>query len=206
MIFRVSRLTGLIFFSFMLGVTGCGVFKSANPGYGKIPLSNATAAEKALEQAFLNSGIPSVNDSAKYGLIIRNDKNGMMASTAAGYLFSKGWNLNVKQSGFPAVSISLDTVSVRIASIKTGKVKSVYRKAEAKISIEIHNSTDSKRVYTGTGTYEDNPPAEWVKSNREDEDFVSYSSGFRKTSSFFVPVLYSITGTVIIWLFYSYRN
>ena len=206
MTFPLYRLITVAILSIPLYLAGCGLIKKSPVSYRQTPFSNITAGEKALKEAFINSGIPAMNSSGEYGLEISRDKNGMIASTAPEYLLDKGWKLNTKKTGIPNVSISLDTVFVRINSVKSGKEKAVLRHSEAKISVVVNNPDGSKAVYSGNGIYEDNPPPEWVKSHRGSEDFVSYSSDFMQMKAFIKPVLYSVTGTAFIWLFYSYRN
>lgn len=186
--------------------SGCGLIKKSPVTYGQTPFSNITTGERALQKAFINSGIPATNSDAEYAFEIKYDKNGMAASTSPEYLLGKGWKINTKKTGIPNVSINLDTVFVRISMVKSGNVKIVLRHSEAKISAVVNNPDSSKAVYTGTGIFEDNPPLEWVKSHRGSEDFVSYSSDFRQIYSFFKPFLYTVTGTAFLWLFYSYRN
>lgn len=206
MIFSLCPRTTIAILSISLCLAGCGIIKKSPVNYRQTPFSNITVGEKALKEAFINSGIPVMSPDEEYALEISRDKKGMAASTAPEYFIGKGWKLNTKKTGIPNISISLDTVFVRISCIRTGKEKKVLRHSEAKIMVVVNNPDSTKAVYSGTGVYEDNPPFEWVKSHPVNDDFVSLSSDFRQMYSFIKPLLYSVTGTAFIWLFYSYRN
>ena len=206
MIFPFCRRTTVAAILISLSFSGCGLIKKSPVTYRQIPVSNTTAGEKAIKEALINSGIQAINSVGEYSLEISRDIKGMALSTGTEFLISKGWKLNTKESGIPNVSISLDTVFVKINSVKSSKEKSISRHSEAKISVVVNHPDRTKSIYIGTGVYEDNPPSEWVRHNRGNEDFVTYSSDFRQMYTAIKPVLYGITGTAFIWLFYSYRN
>jgi hypothetical protein len=206
MTFSLCPRTTVAIFLISLCFAGCGIIKKSPVNHRQTPCSNITAGEKALKEAFINSGIPAMNSAEEYALEISRDKKGMVASIAPEYFIGKGWKLNTKKTGIPNISISLDTVFVRISCIRSGKEKTVLRHSEAKIKIVVNNPDSTKSVYSGVGVYEDNPPFEWVKSHPVNDDFVFLSSGFRQVYTFIKPLLYGVTGTAFIWLFYSYRN
>jgi hypothetical protein len=206
MTFPIYRRTTVAILSISICFAGCGLIKKSPVNYRQAPISNITVGEKALKEAFINSGIPVMNSADEYSLEISRDKKGMTASTALEYFIGRGWKLNTKKTGIPNVSISLDTVFVRISCITSGKGKTVLRHSEAKIKVVVNKPDSTKAVYSGAGIYEDNPPFEWVKSHPGNDDFVSLSSDFRQMYTFIKPLLYSVTGTAFIWLFYSYRN
>jgi hypothetical protein len=167
-----------------------------------LPPSNRQVAENVLFKAVENLGIP---EGKGAGILFSAAGTGaagdILGFIAEEFLLKRGYEVH-ESGNFPEFRFDLDTLYVRLNPGGKGK-KRVERFAEARISAFFQETESSRKVYNGSGIFEDAFPSAMIKHVGRDDRFVIRQ---RTLYSAVKPVFFGLIMTGLVWLLYSYRG
>ena len=202
----VCLFQGLLIF----GLAGCSsVFQGEEQYKSEIPLSNVNVGEIVIELALENAGIPRGHGTE---VVYKVDKAGkasnLLEIIALEFLLKHGYRIVENKQSIPEIRFSLDTLYVNLDIKRTKSLsKIITRNSEARIGAVFQETSGLKKIYRGSGVYNDMFPFQKLDLVGNKEPFVTVLSAqddgiAEKVKPFFL----GITMTALAWLLYSYRG
>lgn len=202
---RLVLLSGLV----CLGLAGCGIKNpSIHSGHGQFPPTNVQVAEKVIEQALENMGIPE-GHGLELLCVVEGDGivSDMVRIVAPEVFLGKDYVIVEKNASVAELRLTVDSLQVTLASEQTVQMgKSIRRFAEARIGAVLLDTAGTRQVYRGKGTFEDSFASDMLQVVNDNDMFVNDLVSNNRLMSKFKPVVIGLVLTVFSWMLYSYRG
>ncbi|MFC1538955.1 hypothetical protein ACFL6H_05985 [Candidatus Latescibacterota bacterium] len=199
---RVCLFLGLLFW-----VAGCGsMFQTEEPFHSEIPKTNSQIAEIVFESALEKAGIPG-GRGVEIRFVVENNIIGsdILEMVAPEFLLNHGYIVSEKNGLVPEFRFSVDTLYVNLERAEND-AQTIQRYAMANIGAVLTDSGGTKKVFIGSGKYQDSLPFGMMEAVGTHETYVHRFPSQEHIREKFQPVLLGITMTALVWLLYSYRG
>ena len=192
-----------------LGFLGCGsAALNMHTVRDELPLSNTRVAELVIGKALEDIGLPG-GEGMEILCVVDGDTGArdIAQIIAREFLGRNGYSVVENNSSAPELRITVDSLCVTLISERSKQAgKRVARFARANITGIFLSTNGTRRVYRGTGTFDDSFTYKMVKALKRNEPYVSDRIEETKFSSKFKPLVIGAAITVFSWMLYSYRD
>ncbi|MFC1541339.1 hypothetical protein ACFL50_02680 [Candidatus Latescibacterota bacterium] len=199
---RVCLFLGLLFW-----VAGCGsMFQTEEPFHGEIPKANSQIAEIVVESALEKAGIPG-GRGFEIRFVVENTGIGsdILEMVIPEFLLEHGYVVSEKNGLVPEFRFSVDTLYVNLERAEND-TQTIRRYAVANIGAVLTDSDGTKKIFFGSGEYQDSFALVMMETAGTSAPFVYPFSSREHLKDKIQPVLLGITMTALVWLLYSYRG
>jgi len=189
--------------------SGCGLpnrgIKNVNE---PIPLSNIQVEEKVIRSALKDLGLPGGQSREVMCMVNENSRaSEILRIIASEVLLEQQYSVTEKKSSVPVLRFSVDTLRVVLTSERLQKKgKGIKRFAEAHISCVFLETSGSRYVFRGKGTYEDSFASHMLNSLGESDQYVTNHALHDRYTEKVKPVVFGVTMTILTWMLYSFRG